>query len=115
MSKLSPERLEGYLVCLGVPPSCVGCPFYVSGREAGECGQPDSREMADAIKTHIDALTTEAAEKDATIARLTKPDTHTCLTCVHWGTSMSAYPCLECGQHYYRSDLWEPAEGGCDE
>lgn len=53
--------------------------------------------------------------QDAEIERLTKPDTHTCLTCVHWGTSMSAYPCLECGQHYDRSDLWEPAEEARDE
>jgi len=43
-----------------------------------------------------------------------KRDTHTCLTCVNWGTSMREYPCLECGQHYDRSDLWEPVEGGSD-
>lgn len=62
----------------------------------------------------IAALRARVAELEGEAERLTKPDLHTCITCVHWGTSMAAYPCLECGQHYDRSDLWEPAEGGSD-
>lgn len=59
-----------------------------------------------------EVLRHEIETKDAEIERLTKPDAHVCLTCVHCGTPMSEYPCLECGQHYDRSDLWEPALEG---
>ena len=73
-------------------------------------GNVHLEEEREALQTALAAM----AERDALAAennRLRKTDNHTCLTCIHWGTSMSEYPCLECGQHYDRSDLWEPVGG----